>query len=77
MLLDIEILSPVNIVFKGKANSIVLPGENGVFEVLAFHKHIMSRLLSGIISIDGKEIHIKRGVVNADRNKVVAIIEEM
>ncbi len=77
MLLDVEVLSPTNIIFKGKASSIVFPGESGVFEVLAFHKHIMSRLLSGIVSIDGKKIYIKRGVVNVNKNKVLAIIEEM
>ncbi len=77
MLLDVQILSPINIIFKGKAASVVFPGENGVFEVLIFHKQIMSRLLRGIVSVDGKDIYIKRGVVNVNKNKVLAIVEEM
>ena len=76
MLLDISILSSREIVFEGKAKSVILPGENGVFEVLAFHKFILSRLVSGKIMVDGQSFPIRRGIAKARQNKVTIIMEE-
>jgi F-type H+-transporting ATPase subunit epsilon len=69
------LLSPEEILFEGQAKSIILPGEQGVFEVLPFHKPILSRLISGSLFIDGQTFSIKRGVAKVNQNKVTIIIE--
>ncbi len=76
MLLDVSILNPRKVVFKGKAASIMLPGEEGVFEILPFHKRFISRLISGLLLVDGKTFSVHRGIAKVDQNKVTVIIEE-
>ncbi|MGE5197132.1 MAG: hypothetical protein ACM3IL_01340 [Deltaproteobacteria bacterium] len=75
MFLDVCALSPQGVVFEGKAKSIILPGEQGVFEIQPFHKRILSRLISGIMFIDDRNFSIRRGIVKADLNKVTIILE--
>lgn len=75
MLLDVLVLTPKKIIFDGKAKRVVLPGEQGVFEVLPFHKTMLSRLISGTLFIGEQSILIRRGVVKVLNNKVVIIIE--
>ena len=74
--LDLLILSPERLIYEGKAESVVLPGETGVFEVLPFHKRLLSRLLAGYVVIDQKAMQIKRGVVKVGLNQVTIIVEE-
>lgn len=75
-MLEVSILSPGEIIFKGRAKSIVLPGNDGVFEILPFHKNLFSRLLRGNIIMDGQLISIQRGVVKVEDNTVTIIVEE-
>ncbi|MFC1645942.1 hypothetical protein ACFL2Y_02055 [Candidatus Omnitrophota bacterium] len=75
-MLEVTVISPRKIVFKGQAISVILPGEYGVFEVLLFHKPLLSRLLQGRIDIDGRSIPILRGVAKVEENKVTAIVEQ-
>ena len=74
-MLDVLILSPEKVIFEGKAESVSLPGERGIFEVLSFHKNLLSRLLSGSIVVDGRTFSIYRGIVKVKEN-VVTIISE-
>jgi F0F1-type ATP synthase epsilon subunit len=76
MLLEVSLLSPKEVIFEGKAKSVILPGEQGVFEILPFHKRLLSRLVSGTLFIDEQEFSIKRGVVKVNQNKVAIIIED-
>ena len=76
MQLDVSILNPKKVLFKGKARSVIVPGEQGVFEILPFHKRILSRLVSGILVVDDQELSIKRGVIKVDQNKVTITVEE-
>jgi F-type H+-transporting ATPase subunit epsilon len=76
MLLDVTILSPKEILFEGQAKSIIFPGEQGVFEVLAYHKPLLSRLISGIMLVDDKSFPIRRGIVKVNKNKVTVIVEQ-
>ena len=75
-MLNVTIMSTVKIIFKGKAESVILPGDTGVFEVMSYHKRVLSRLLRGNIDVDGKEFPIVRGVTKVDENDVMIIIEE-
>lgn len=74
--LDVSVFSPKEIIFQGKAKSVILPGEQGVFEVVTFHKPILSRLVSGILFIDEQYFSVKRGIVKVFQNNVTVIIEE-
>lgn len=75
MLFDVTLLSPKEVIFEGQAGSVILPGEEGVFEVLPFHKRILSRLISGKLFIDEQSYPVKRGIVKVNQNKVTIIVE--
>jgi F0F1-type ATP synthase epsilon subunit len=75
-MLEVSLLTPKEVIFEGKARSIILPGEAGVFEVQSFHKRILSRLISGILFIDEQKFSVHRGIARVNQNKVTIIIEE-
>lgn len=75
-MLNVTIISTVKVIFKGRAESVVLPGDTGVFEVMSYHKRTMSRLLKGDIDVDGTHFPIARGVVKVENNDVTVVIEE-
>ena len=68
-------MSPETQVFSGRASRMVVPGEQGIFEILPLHRPIVSRLLPGVMSIDDQAIAIKRGVIKVEHDRVTAIIE--
>jgi F-type H+-transporting ATPase subunit epsilon len=76
MTLEVIILTPEKVVFEGKVASLILPGEQGVFEILPYHKPLISRLISGKVVLDNYELTIRRGIVSVDNNKATIIIEE-
>ncbi|MFH1752910.1 MAG: hypothetical protein ABH875_01885, partial [Candidatus Omnitrophota bacterium] len=76
MLLDVAIVSTTKVIFNGQAKNVIVPGEGGVFEVLPFHKSILSRLISGVLILEDRELPIKRGVIQASKNRVTIIVEE-
>jgi len=51
---NVLVLNPERVIFEGKAKSLVFAGEAGVFEVLPFHKRLMSRLVHGVLFVDDK-----------------------
>lgn len=56
--MTLRIISPADIVFEGEADSVVLPGEMGSFEVLPRHAALISTLVKGdIIYTAGGEKH--------------------
>lgn len=69
-------LNPKHELFEGIAKSVVLPGDQGEFEVLDFHRPIISLLKEGNIVIDGKFLPIKRGVAKFHKEELVALVEE-
>jgi F0F1-type ATP synthase epsilon subunit len=75
-MLDVQVISTEEIVFEGKANSVVFPGEYGVFEILPYHKPMVSRLVSGNLIIDGRFYPIRRGLVGLNHNKATIIVEK-
>jgi F0F1-type ATP synthase epsilon subunit len=76
MLLDVSILNPFRVVFEGKAKKVILPGEAGTFEILPFHKRILSRLVTGTVIVDQQSIPMRRGIVKVNQNAVTIILEE-
>ncbi len=74
-MLNVTIMNTAKIVFKGQAESVIFPGDTGVFEVMSFHKRMMSRLLKGNIEVDGQQFPIERGIVKVEQNDIMAVVE--
>lgn len=75
-MLEIIVVTPEKVLFEGKAKSVIFPGEQGVFEVLPFHKPLLSRLVSGRLIIDEQTFLIRRGIVGFNQNRATIIVEE-
>lgn len=75
-MLEVSVLTPAKVLFEGRAKSVVLPGEQGVFEILPFHKPLLSRLISGKLIVDERVFSIHRGIVGVNYNKATIIVEE-
>lgn len=74
--MNVIAITPQETVFKRKAKSVILPGEKGTFEILPFHKHLISRLVKGKVHIDGSIFPIFRGIAKIEKNNVTIIIEK-
>ena len=74
-MVHVVILAPETILFEGQARHVILPGEEGVFEVGSFHRPLVSRLLPGVILVDEQPIPILRGVVGIQRDRLAALVE--
>ena len=69
------ILDQAHVIFDGKAKSVILPGDEGEFEVLDFHKPIVSSLKRGKIVIDNMGFPISRGIVRFHKDQLIALVE--
>ncbi len=64
------------VVFEGTSQSVLLPGTEGEFEVLDFHKPIISRLKKGLIVVDNlKEYSIRGGIMAMGQQKLIAFVD--
>ena len=61
--MQVQILTPEKTVFDGEAESVLVPGAAGAFEVLKGHAPILSSLVAGTARViaDKKELHFKIG----------------
>ncbi|MBI4314223.1 MAG: hypothetical protein HY594_05360 [Candidatus Omnitrophica bacterium] len=73
--MKVTVLSLQKTLFEGEAVHVIVPGEKGVFEIGPFHRPIASRLLPGVMAVDNGPIAIRRGVIQAARNVVTALVE--
>ena len=69
------VLDQAHVIFDGVANSVILPGDEGEFEVLDFHKPIVSFLVRGDIVIDNMGFPISRGIVRLYKDQLIALVE--
>lgn len=74
-MLEVLVVTADKVVFEGKANRVIVPGTEGVFEIQRFHHPIVSLLLPGNMLIDDHAIPIERGVVSVDQDMVTAVVE--
>jgi F0F1-type ATP synthase epsilon subunit len=72
---EIVMISPEEIIYQGKAESAIFPGESGVFETLSYHRPVVSRLVGGSVFIDNREYPIRRGLMGFSNNKATVIVE--
>ncbi|MBI4340959.1 MAG: hypothetical protein HY598_01610 [Candidatus Omnitrophica bacterium] len=74
--MDVAILSLHEVLFNGTAQQVIVPGEQGIFEILPMHRPVVSLLLPGTIVIDEQKVlSIRRGVVKVAFDQVTAIVE--
>lgn len=76
----LEILTPNGVIFDGQARSVVLPGEEGEFGILAGHASLTTLLEAGVVDVEKNDktveaIVINWGVVQVDEEKVVILVE--
>jgi len=76
----LEILTPNGVIYDGDAVSVVLPGEEGEFGVLAHHASLTTLLTSGVVDVEKEDksveaIVINWGVVQVDEEKVIILVE--
>lgn len=76
----LEILTPNGEIFHDEAISVVLPGEEGEFGVLAGHSSLTTLLEAGVVDVEKKDktvesILINWGVVQVDEEKVIVLVE--
>ena len=74
-MLHVLVTSPERVVCDCQARSVTLPGEKGTFEVLSLHRPLITRLVEGIMEVDGKTLRIRRGAVRIADNEVIAVVE--
>ena len=74
-MLQVTIVSPQAIIFQGEARRVIVPGEQGIFEVGPFHRPLISLLLPGRLVVDDQTFDIQRGVVKVVSDSVSALIE--
>jgi F-type H+-transporting ATPase subunit epsilon len=70
-------IDPKRTIYEGEAKSVFLPGDTGEFEVLEFHRPIISLLKAGEIIIDWKKsVAISKGVAKMYKDELVVLVEE-
>jgi F-type H+-transporting ATPase subunit epsilon len=74
-MLQVIVTSPERVLFAGTAQRVVVPGEQGTFEVLPLHRPLISRLGGGVVEIDEQKLRIRRGAVRVADDVVTAVVE--
>lgn len=72
---EVSIMNQAQVIFDGVANRVILPGDYGEFEVLSFHRPIVSLLRKGEIIIDEMGFPVSKGIARFDDEKLVALVE--
>lgn len=76
--MNLEIISPSEIMFSGEVESVTLPGAEGSFTVLKNHASLIAVLKTGKVSYLNKEgintIEIKGGLVDVDNNNIAVCV---
>ena len=78
-LFAVEILTPVHRVFAGEVESLVLPGSEGSFGVLAGHVALLAKLAAGrIMARQGAQehyFHCSPGVADVGPKHVTVLVD--
>lgn len=78
--LEVEIVSPEKIVYKGSATSVTVPGTKGTFQILKDHAPIFSTTEIGEVLIINENNHeeyfaVTKGYVEVSGNVVSIVVE--
>ena len=81
MSFNIEIVSPVKMVYSGEVNSVSIPGTSGSFQVLQNHSPLISTFSVGKIKIEKDseiiEFSTSGGVFEVKSNKAIVLAESI
>lgn len=80
MSLRLKIVSPERVVFNGEVESVIVPGTNGLFEILKDHAPIISSLQTGVVTYkaagaERQTLNITGGFVEVQKNEVSLCVE--
>ncbi len=79
--LNLEIVSPVRMVFQGEVNSVIIPGTLGSFQVLKNHAPLISTFEVGKIKVDTEngalEYSTSGGIFEVKDNKAIVLAESI
>lgn len=78
--MNLEILTPEKVVFKGDVYGVQLPGVNGLFEVLDKHAPVVSALKNGKLKVlkdktTTRTYNINSGFVEVLNNNATVLVE--
>ncbi len=71
----VSIIEYSQLIFESMARKVILPGDYGEFEVLAFHHPIISLLREGYIEVDGVSFPVRKGIAKFDANELVVLMQ--
>lgn len=82
MSIQVEILTPDQVVYQGEASGVKVPGIQGSFEILDNHAPVISTLGKGTIRLresqgGEKTFQSNGGVVEVLKNKVIILVERI
>lgn len=77
-LINIEIVTPLGMIYQGSVRAVTLPGSEGEFGVLKGHATLVSSLKSGVIDIEKQDLKhelvaIDSGYAKVDESKVCVL----
>lgn len=78
--MDVSVITMHEKIYEGKANEVILPGDDGELSVWDNHRPCLYALRVGRITIIHganlkSSILIKRGIVHAEANRLTAMVE--
>lgn len=77
--MNLEIITPDTVIYKGEADLVQLPGIDGSFEILQNHAPLISALEKGKIKVkrgSSEEFYeINGGVIEVLKNKVIVLAQ--
>lgn len=78
--LDVRVVSPEKVVFKGEASAVVAPAWDGQVGILPGHAPMLSLIGAGVLSVDrpgggSDTFHVAGGVLKVERNIVTLLTE--
>ena len=75
--MDLKILDSRRIIYHGQARSVFVQADTGEFEILDFHRPLVSLLRKGVLVVDQEKVFaVNKGVINVSANQVIALVEE-
>lgn len=79
---EIEIVTPEQSVYQGSITSVMVPGSEGLFQVLPNHAPIISTLGTGNIRMGlpegGEQTYkVAGGVIEVMKNKTIVLVEKI
>lgn len=78
--LDLEVITPNGLIFKGNVQSVTVPGEEGEFGVLPEHVSLTTLLKAGVVDVvkengTHESIVVNWGVVQVSNNSVSILVD--